>query len=376
MLPTSVGSAQAVAAPPCSTAEVSIAFDFPGASSSRCVINGPRSFSILVSPEHAPPINPSPWYAFRYRATAGEPVKIALQYLGATHRYSPKLSSKGVVTDILANVEDDGRTARLTLPVGEGILSAQPLVDAASYGEFVRRLEDEFGARRVTLGQSLDGRPIEALRFGDDRAPAMIVILGRQHPPEVTGSYALERFVTELARTLLDDPRLARRYQLFVVPQINPDGVALGHWRANRAGVDLNRDWGPFTQPETRAVRAFLDHLPAATRPVAMIDFHSTGRNLFYVQGDEASDAQRRFLTLWLEGMEDALPGYRFTLERRNANPGSGTAKNWFHAVYAIPAYTYEVGDNSVSQPVAEAARILADRLLPALEQSFEPGQD
>jgi predicted deacylase len=157
-------------------------------------------------------------------------------------------------------------------------------------------------------------------------------------------------------------------HQFLIVPLLNPDGVARGHWRANRGAVDLNRDWGAFTQPETRAVKAWLDALPPTVRPVAMIDFHSTSRNLFYVQGDdEASAAQQRFRSVWLAGREDALPGDPFTIEPRNANPGSGTAKNWFHATYAIPAYTYEVADTADRDAARAAAQRLAANLPAAL---------
>jgi hypothetical protein len=107
-------------------------------------------------------------------------------------------------------------------------------------------------------------------------------------------------------------------------------------------------------------------------RPVLMVDFHSTSRNLFYVQGDEASPAQQRFLEQWLAGRENAFPGYPFTLEPRNANPGSGTAKNWFHATYAIPSYTYEVADTADRAATRNAARALAESLLGVLDRTPE----
>jgi hypothetical protein len=149
---------------------------------------------------------------------------------------------------------------------------------------------------------------------------------------------------------------------------LNPDGTARGHGRANRGAVDLNRDWGTFTQPETRSVKTWLNGLPQDVRPVLMVDFHSTRTNLFYVQGNEASPAQQRFLAAWLGGKEQAFAGYPFTIEPRNANPGSGTSKNWFFETYAIPAYTYEVADDADRDATRAAARTLAQSLLPALD--------
>ncbi len=99
-----------------------------------------------------------------------------------------------------------------------------------------------------------------------------------------------------------------------------------------------------------------------------MVDFHSTQHSLFYVQGaDETTPAEEAFLAAWLGGKEKALPGYPFTIERRNANPGSGTSKNWFHATYGIPAYTYEAGDEADRAGIDAAAGKLARAFLSAL---------
>lgn len=361
--PPPAGIVSQVAAGACRTPSVTIAFDFPGAPPLACAITGARAFDLQVSPEHAPPINPSPWYAFRYEATGDAPVSVTLRYLESGHRYAPKLRTHGAWRDIPASVSTDGKTARLDLPPGSGVVAAQELVTPADAAMALSRWSNATGAPVFTLGTSHDGRRIEAIRLGRADATRLVVLLGRQHPPEVTGAIAMEAFVDALAQradTLGD-------VQVLVVPMLNPDGVTRGHWRANRGATDLNRDWGDFTQPETRAVKTWLDALPAAVRPVLMVDFHSTGRNLFYVQGDEATPAQARFLAAWLGGKEQAFPGYPFTLEPRNANPGSGTAKNWFHARYAIPSYTYEVADRADRAATRNAARELASSLIAIL---------
>jgi hypothetical protein len=56
---------EVVAGAACRSDGASLHFDFPGAPVSACAITGARAFTVLVAPEHAPPINPSPWYAFR-----------------------------------------------------------------------------------------------------------------------------------------------------------------------------------------------------------------------------------------------------------------------------------------------------------------------
>lgn len=352
----------------CVTSSVSIHFDFDGAAPSRCVIEGDRQFSIIVSPEHASPINPSPWYAFRYTAKDGPNVSVTLRYLLSKHRYLPKLEADGQWLPLDVVVSDDGAEARFLLPPGEGLVAGQEVFDAARHHALIERLARYPSAQQLVLGYSHDGRPIDALQLGDPQAEKIIVLLGRAHPPEVTGALAMETFLEEIAQAV-DGGALAG-VQILAVPQLNPDGVARGHWRANLGGQDLNRDWGEFTQPETRAVATWLNALPPKTRPIAMVDFHSTQRNLFYVQGEEETNAvQERFLVSWLGGQEHAITEYPFTIERRNANPGSGTSKNWFHGKYGIPAYTYEVGDETDRQAIKQAARVLAQRFVEAASE-------
>lgn len=345
----------------CSTANGTIAFDFETAPGSACAILGERKFAVLIMPEHAPPINPSPWYAFRYAANGAEGISVRLDYIAARHRYSPKLTRGASVTAIPVEVSEDGTSARMDLPPGEGLVAAQELFDLKRHELLLDRLASLPRAQRIELGRSLDDRPISAVRFGNPAAQSLVVLLGRQHPPEVTGAIAMEAFLLELAE-LVESDRLAHdRIQFLVVPLLNPDGVARGHWRANRGAKDLNRDWGDFSQPETRAVNSWLKALPQAVRPIAMLDFHSTNRNLFYVQGEEETDErEERFLAGWLAGQERMTTGYPFSIERRNANPGSGTAKNWFHQTYDIPAYTYEVGDETDREAIRHSARSLA----------------
>lgn len=359
-------SAPVAAAQECRTPAARLHFDFEGASASACAVIGGADFALLITPEHAPPINPSPWYAFGYETSSDAPVRVTLRYLGGEHRYAPKWSSgDGVWRDLPSEPAADGKGAVIRLPQGKGIIAAQEILTPADARADLARWSAATGASVFTLGRSHDGRPIEAIRLGRADAPRLLIIVGRQHPPEVTGAMALEAFVDALVERAQGFGDL----QVLVVPMLNPDGAVRGHWRANRGGIDLNRDWGGFTQPETRAVKAWLDALPAAVKPVVMLDFHSTHTNLVYVQSEAQMDAaQRRFLADWLEGQEQAVPGYPFTLEPRDANPGSGTTKNWFHRTYGIPAYTYEVADTADRPATRAAARMLAGRLLEVLK--------
>ncbi len=223
----------------CVTASAQIAFDFEGASQSSCVIEGEREFSILVAPEHAPPINPSPWYAFRYSSEPGAELTVHVRYLEAKHRYPPKWRGQGDAASLAAAVAGDGKSVTITLPAGSGIVSSQEVFDGARHARLLDELAAKEGVERLSLGASHDGRPVEALRIGRPDALRLVILLGRAHPPEVSGAVAMEAFLRRIASEAgsLGDT------QVIAIPQLNPDGVARGHWRANRGGLDLNRDW-------------------------------------------------------------------------------------------------------------------------------------
>src|SRR4051812_13858804 len=85
-------------------------------------------------------------------------------------------------------------------------------------------------ARTLLLGRSHDGRRIVAIRAGDPRGPRVLVV-GSVHGNELAGVAA--------ARALAGVHRGA---DLWIVPDLNPDGAARGT-RQNARGVDLNANW-------------------------------------------------------------------------------------------------------------------------------------
>jgi len=130
-------------------------------------------------------------------------------------------------------------------------------------------------AERSVIGHSVDGRPIVAVRSGTADPALKVVVFGCIHGDETAGM--------RVARRLIAAPA-PRGVELWVVPTLNPDGVA-ADTRGNAHGVDLNRNWpydwthlsggeysgsGPLSEPESRAGRRFLSRV----QPDLTIWFH------------------------------------------------------------------------------------------------------
>jgi murein tripeptide amidase MpaA len=216
----------------------------------------------------------------------------------------------------------------------------------------------------------LNDRPINLLQI-NPAATEVVLLVGRQHPVEVTGSLAMSAFVEEifghdaLARSFRD------RFNIIVIPMMNPDGVVAGNWRHNEGGVDLNRDWGPFWQPETGLIRELLEKLDSEGKSIRLfVDFHSTNRNLMYTQMDDEPISPPGFTNHWVSAAMSRLPNYEFTQEKRPASE-TASGKNYMYQRYGIPSVTYEVGDETDRGLIDRAAKVFAHemmRLLVSLE--------
>ena len=172
-------------------------------------------------------------------------------------------------------------------------------------------------AQVQTIGTSIDGNPIQAIKISDNVATfepseGAVVLIATQHAREwlaaETALFVAEKICEQYgpnAEVHADVDRL----EIYIIPVTNPDGYFFTwldginsngtEWRKNRRlnaggsyGVDLNRNWGfqwaavpapadvngsygdanetswtfygtgPFSEPETQSVRNFLATLP------------------------------------------------------------------------------------------------------------------
>ncbi len=363
---------------PCEATSFNVVDDFGGARRGRCEVLADNHVRLWILPEDAGYINPSPWFAFRLEPNSGGDAIVSLQYVGAKHRYVPKSSSDGISWTAIdasrVQVSQDEMLARIEVSLDDEAtwIAAQELITPNIYDAWNSRIAASSDAELLLLGESLRGLPIHYLQSSPD-APDVVLIVGRQHPPEVSGSIAFFAF----AETLFAETEVARRFreqfQIVAIPLLNPDGVLGGNWRHNLGGTDLNRDWGTFEQPETRLVGELLDRLDAEGASVRVfLDFHSTDRNLFYTQDETRPTDPPDFFETWFAAAQPRLQDYPFTNE---PGPGKrpGVGKNYMYQRYGIPAATYEVGDETDRTAVREAARVFAEELMRLMLETPAP---
>ena len=361
----------------CETGLFKIRSDFAGAGMAACTVVDQRAVDLEIRPEDDGRINPSPWYGFHVRAlSAGAgTLRVRLLYSNHEHRYAPKVSVDGDVWRRLpvaaVDVREGAATLRL-LPDEHGFyVSAQENINEQVYAVWRAAVAAQAGTTWREIGSSVAGRPILALHTNPD-ARNYLLLLGRQHPPEVPGALAFMQFATRLlalGREACTTPqgggcRFFQNHDFVLVPLLNPDGVAKGHWRHNLRRTDLNRDWGAFAQPETLAVRDLVDRQEwRGKRLRAMLDFHSTRRNVFYTQDAASITRPADFATRWFKAVKNYGPLYSFEHAPRRLS-GQGNAKNYYYRRFGVPSITYEVADEEDRGLIASSSSAFAEALV------------
>lgn len=239
------------------------------------------------------------------------------------------------------------------------------------------------------IGESVCGRELYCLRVGTGREA--ILYAAAFHGQEWITSLVLLRFCEELCAALDGDGRFADMdfakamagRSLYLVPQVNPDGVEIalhgsasaggyagavaalsgdtpGLWQANACGVDLNhnypagwealaaaeeaagitgpspRQWrgpAPESEPETRAMTA----LCRRHRFRHVLALHAQGEEIYWRYGDRTPPQSH----LMAEVMA-VSSGY--TAAEPTGLASHGGFKDWFIEETGRPGFTVECG--------------------------------
>ena len=296
-------------------------------------ING-NTFQATILPENFP-INPSPWYAFKLWADKDQLINLVLHYEKGKHRYAPSISWDGKNWEKLDPnfvSKKDSADALLNLTIGPDTLwlAGQELANSSHVRTWCETQAEHPSTSFGTMGKSKLGRDLYLLdiKEGEVRKKEIIAVISRQHPPEVTGYLAMQAFIEEI---LADNPlsnAFRKKYRLLVFPLMNPDGVDLGHWRHNAGGIDLNRDWAFYHQPEIRQVADYIVKMATENKSEVILglDFHSTYNDIYYTN-KSLSEHLPDFNNYWIFGIQNNISE---EAKKSPAYPTSPVSKNWF----------------------------------------------
>lgn len=358
--------------------------DFDGARLNGITQNNDTLYTAIIAAENYP-INPSPWYAFKVISKKPSTIWVHLTYLNAKHRYFPKISRDGKTWQVVdstdcilikdpeaknqtfqENALSESAFVRIRVDEQTTWIAAQELMTSTIVNDWSKGiLKNKFVSSEI-IGKTPQNRSLNCLRIGEDKSDSKImIVIGRLHPPEVTGQFALQAFVESLCVDSETAKKFRKEYTVYIVPMMNPDGVDNGHWRHNSGGIDLNRDWADFNQPETQFVRDFLRKKLNGTQSKLYfgIDFHSTWDDIFYTNLTEKPTNMDGLIKRWFEDLEKAIPDYK--VNARGSKPASGViSKAFFNREFNAEALVYEVGDNTSREFTVLKSKTAAEKLM------------
>jgi hypothetical protein len=215
-------------------------------------------------------------------------------------------------------------TAVAILGLPDGRALAYPIEGDEQFPELPSSDDPAGGAAPMqvsTIGYSVEGRPIEVVRFG--QGATVRLIAAGIHGGSESNTTAL---ALELIGFLSSHPdAVPHGITLYVLPLLNPDGAARAsgpEGRTNARGVDLNRNWpslwrpewdrsgcwslgptsggtGPASEPETLSLIQFI----SAVKVEALISYHSAALGIF--AGGQPPNPESLRLAESLAGISD-----------------------------------------------------------------------
>lgn len=326
---------------------------------------------LQVNPENVP-INRSPYYAFKTWSETPRSFYFEFQYpKGFKHRYIPKLKMNGewkIIDSLNLSKKDSIVTMKVDLDKEPLTIAAQEIHNTRDVKNWYTSITNN-KADYVTVksaGETVLGRnlPVIDIYKGDKKNRKLIVLTTRQHPPEVTGYIAFQHFLA----TILNDSDLSdqflNEYRILAFPIMNPDGVDLGHWRHNAQGVDLNRDWSVYNQPEIKHVVSFINKTLKKNKSqlVLGLDFHSTWYDVFYTNKTKEATALPTFIESWFSALEKNVENYK--VNEQSSNSDRPTSKGWFLYGHNAVGITYEIGDATPKDDIKLIGTVSANEMM------------
>ena len=354
------------------------------------LVEGENDTIVAVIAAENVPINSSAWYAFKIWSDKPQKLLLKLTYQRGKHRYYPKLSTDGINWNLVdsTNIFEIGKgdqkfgggsqseAAVLYLEASSDTLwvAAQELQTSKYVFNWMDEMAQTSYISVEEIGKSREGRPMKCMHIGSGKNKKMMMVISRQHPPEVTGYMAMKSFVENLTLDTKLAKKFREKYDVYIVPLMNPDGVDNGHWRHNMGGIDLNRDWAEFNQPETSAVRDFMHNKVKENdgKFYFGIDFHSTWDDIYYTLPDSIPSNLTGFTPKWLEGIETAIPDYHPNVRPTERLEPTWVSRNFFFVEFGAEALVFEIGDNTSREFIQKKGKVSAELMMKLVMEEYK----
>ena len=136
-------------------------------------------------------------------------------------------------------------------------------------------------AATVTLGKSFQNRDLHLVTVNNpqyaDAGKKRVWVHARVHGGEVTATHAMLGILSQVLEDSETGRRLRQYVTFHIVPQVNVDGIYLGHTRWDAQGIDEESEWCNIRVPEVAAIKVQVDALMATSNPISVaLNLHST----------------------------------------------------------------------------------------------------
>ncbi len=347
--------------------------EFDGARLNGFEIKNDSTAIAIINPENIP-INNSAYYAFKLWGDKEKPLYITFKYpKGFKHRYIPKIKQSGFwkkMDSTAIYIKDTITTVKVNIGKTPILIAAQEVQSSKDVKKWYYGLTSGISyINKNIIGKTVQGRDITVLDINkpSNKNKRLVVLLTRQHPPEVTGYFAFQYFL----ETILNNSRLSKDFldshRVLAFPLMNPDGVDMGHWRHNANGVDTNRDWSKYKQPEIRAVVRYIENVKRKENMELLIglDFHSTWYDVFYTNKKREGTSSPNFIHDWFAALEKQIDGYK--VNEQSGNSKKPVSKGWFLYGHNAVGITYEIGDSTPKTEIENIGVISANEMMKIL---------
>jgi hypothetical protein len=348
----------------------SVIFDssFQGARLDSVEFLGNNKYILHINPAFEP-VNKSPYFAFGITAKTEKKIELQLDYGKYKHRYIPKLSfdkkswKKIDPSKIKIDTTSGIATLKLTVSPQKLYVAAQEIETSEDTYAWLDSILNKHQFLKKEIAGKTAKQQNNYVVISTSITKKSIALIARQHPPETPGgTIGFQAFFEELISNTEIAKQFRNEFSIYAFPLLNPDGADMGNWRHNANGVDLNRDWIDFTQPETQMVKSFMEtKIREGNKIEFTIDFHTSYSGPYLLVLDSINIKSNGIIPNWIKNIET---NSQFKIEARKRSQELPYCYNYFFNEFGCEAVTYEEGDEIDRNIIKERAKVYANQLM------------